>query len=88
MPNPRFLTPFLRVPAGTLHTDGIITSGGLIFCCIGNFFIFLSGCNYALTMPRRNDLSGVAFPGSNGRSSEGKSFAQPSPDSPTGADMA
>lgn len=64
---------------GALHTQGIITAGGLIFCCIGNFFMFLSGCNYALTMPRRNEMSGVAFPGMNGHSTEGKSFAQDSP---------
>ncbi|KAI7843172.1 hypothetical protein COHA_003156 [Chlorella ohadii] len=65
---------------GELHTQGIITAGGLIFCCIGNFFMFLSGANYALTMPRRNELSGVAFPGMNGNSADGKSFNQP--DSP------
>jgi hypothetical protein len=66
---------------GELHTQGIITAGGLIFCCIGNFFMFLSGANYALTMPRRNELSGVAFPGMNSHSADGKSFAQDSPNS-------
>lgn len=30
--------------------------------------------------PRRNELSGVAFPGMNGNSADGKSFNQP--DSP------
>lgn len=35
---------------GDVHTDGIITSGGLIFASMGNFFMFLSGCNYAQYM--------------------------------------
>ncbi len=49
---PATLLPLLNCPAGELHTQGIITAGGLIFCCIGNFFMFLSGANYALTMVR------------------------------------
>ena len=61
---PATLLPLSNCPAGELHTQGIITAGGLIFCCIGNFFMFLSGANYALTMVRwghRECLLGFAF---------------------------
>jgi hypothetical protein len=30
-----------------LHTNGLITAGGLILCCVGNFFMMLAGCAYA-----------------------------------------
>jgi hypothetical protein len=54
LPTQSHLLPAPPPTAGELHTQGIITAGGLIFCCIGNFFMFLSGANYALTMVRLN----------------------------------
>lgn len=48
--------------AGDVHTDGIITSGGLIFTCIGNLLLFLVGSPYCQRgdgPPRRNGRSDV-----------------------------
>ncbi|EFN53736.1 expressed protein [Chlorella variabilis] len=45
---------------GQLHTNGIITAGGLLFCCIGNYCMFFAGGPYAeYERSRLNNMSGV-----------------------------
>lgn len=46
-PHPASTPPADFWTKGEVHTDGLITAGGLIMCCLGNFFMMLSGCAYA-----------------------------------------